>query len=55
MLEFEQQVPQADAFAVLYQPCLYLEELTPVHGTEPPNSQEYQKNSICTKPSQSQS
>lgn len=23
--------------------CLCLEELTPVHGTEPPNSQDYQK------------
>lgn len=44
MLEFEQQVVQADAFAVLYQLCLYLEERTPVHGTEPPNSQQYQKN-----------
>lgn len=41
MLEFEQQVVQADAFAVLYQLCLYLEERIPVHGTEPPNSQQY--------------
>lgn len=49
LLEFEQQIPLAEALAVLHQLCLYLEELTPVHGTEPPNRQEYQKMAFAQK------